>query len=60
MDLFSTIAGLSGAGGVALGCGFLLYRCCKGRRFHSKSGCIDIQLSAEVAPMNVQESKEMG
>ena len=58
MDTLSTIGGISSAGGVILGCGFLIYRCCKGRRFHSKSGCIDISLSAEVAPMNVQESKE--
>jgi len=60
MDLFNTIAGLSGAGGVILGCGFLIYRCCKGRRFHSKSGCIDIDLSNDVHPEDPEESKEMG
>lgn len=59
MDLLSTISGISGIGGVTLGVVFIIYKCCKGRRLHTKSGCIDINLSAEVRPEDPQEeSKE--
>jgi len=58
MDTLSTISGIGGIGGVTLGIAFIIYRCCKGRRFHSKSGCIDISLSAEVRPEDPEESKE--
>ena len=57
MDMLSTISGIGGIGGVTLGVAFIIYRCCKGRRFHSKSGCIDINLSSEVSP-EPEESKE--
>jgi len=60
MDLLSTVAGLGGAGGVIIGVVFIIYKCCKGKKFHSKSGCISIDLSNEVVPIDVQESKEMG
>jgi len=56
MDVISMVTGLGGIGGVAFGISFLLYKCCRGRRFHSKSGCIDITVSAEVHPE--QDSKE--
>jgi len=59
MEALSTISGIGGAGTIILGCSFLLYRCCKNRRFHSKSGCIDIQLSSDQVHPEI-ESKEEG
>ena len=63
MDPLNTIGGIGGTSGIILGCAFLIYKFCKGRRFHSKSGCIDIQLSAEVRQeaergQEPEESKE--
>jgi len=61
MDLLSTISGIGGIGGVTLGVAFIIYKCCKGRRLHTRSGCIDINLSAEVTPDNPhphEDSKE--
>jgi len=60
MDPLNTIGGIGGTSGIILGCAFLIYKFCKGRRFHTKSGCIDIQLSAEVRqePDPEPESKE--
>lgn len=55
MDVFSTISGIGGLGSIVLGCAFLLFKCCKGRKFHTKSGCIDIELSAEVSPEEREE-----
>ena len=48
MDPLNAIGGIGGTSGIVLGCAFLVYKFCKGRRLHTKSGCIDIQLSAEV------------
>jgi len=59
MDLLSTISGIGGAGGIIIAVSFLIYRCCKGRRIRSKSGCISIDLSNEVRP-DPEESKEEG
>lgn len=50
MDTLSAISGLGGSAGVVLGVAFIFYRCCKGRRLHTKSGCIDINLSSEIRP----------
>jgi len=59
MDVFSVISSIGGIGTIILGCAFLLYKCCKNRRFHSKSGCISIDLSNDVHP-EPEESKEEG
>jgi len=59
MEALSMISGIGGVGAIILGCSILLYKCCRGRRFHSKSGCIDIQLSSDQVHPEI-ESKEEG
>ena len=60
MDVFTAISGIGGVGAIILGCSILLYKCCRGRRIHTKSGCISIDLSNDVHPHPEQETKDEG
>jgi len=57
-DGFSMLQGLAGGGigACVLGCSFILYKCCQGRKCHSKSGCIDINIDNATPKRNISDS----
>ena len=49
ISLLTSLAG-GGIGTITLGALFIVYRICKGRKFHTKSGCIELDITDVEAP----------